>query len=43
MRKKVYKNPEAHELGEAKDIIKNVFVGGSGDTFPGTEDTLESD
>ena len=42
MEKKKYTSPEIIELGEAKDIIKNVFESGSGDTFPGTEDTLES-
>ncbi len=43
MEKKSYKSPLIIEMGEAKDIIKNVFVSGSGDSFPGTEETLESD
>ena len=43
MTKKEYKAPKITDLGEAKDIIQNVFVSGSGDSFPGTEETLESD
>ena len=42
MNKKEYISPEIVELGKAKDIIKSVFVSGTGDTFPGTEDTLAS-
>tara|TARA_Y100001935_G_C17245158_1_gene477907 strand:+ start:148 stop:285 length:138 start_codon:yes stop_codon:yes gene_type:complete len=40
--KKQYSSPEIKDMGDAKEIIKNVFISGSGDTFPGTEDTLES-
>jgi hypothetical protein len=42
MNKKEYTSPEIVELGKAKDIIKSVFVTATGDTFPGTEDTLAS-
>jgi len=42
MDKKDYTSPEIIELGLAKDIIKNVFVEGTGDSFPGTEDALAS-
>ena len=42
MDKKEYTSPEIIELGKAKDIIKSVFVTGTGDTFPGTENTLAS-
>ena len=42
MKKKKYTSPEIIELGEAKDIIKDVVVGGSGDSFPGTEEILTS-
>lgn len=42
MDKKNYTSPEIIELGKAKDIIKNVFTTGTGDTFPGTEDALAS-
>lgn len=42
MDKKEYTSPEIIELGLAKDIIKNVFVEGTGDSFPGTEDALAS-
>ena len=42
MNKKDYSSPEIIELGKAKDIIKNVFVEGTGDTFPGTENALAS-
>jgi|TARA_B100001059_G_scaffold93093_2_gene92191 hypothetical protein len=40
--KKKYESPVIVDMGDAKEIIKNVFISGSGDTFPGTEDTLES-
>jgi hypothetical protein len=42
MEKKKYTSPEIIELGEAKDIIKNVFTTGTGDTFPGVSDSLAS-
>ena len=42
MDKKEYTSPEIIELGLAKDIIKNIFVEGTGDSFPGTEDALAS-
>ncbi len=42
MNKKNYKSPEITELGKAQDIIKNVFVEGTGDTFPGTNEALAS-
>ena len=37
-----YTSPEIIELGLAKDIIKNAFRTATGDTFPGTEETLAS-
>ena len=40
--KKKYESPSIVDMGDAKEIIKNVFVSGSGDTFPGVEDSLES-
>tara|TARA_B100000925_G_scaffold276443_1_gene243597 strand:+ start:974 stop:1105 length:132 start_codon:yes stop_codon:yes gene_type:complete len=42
MNKKNYISPEIKELGLAKDIIKDVLVGGTGDSFPGTEEILSS-
>lgn len=42
MDKKDYTSPQIKELGDAKDIIKSVFVDGTGDTFPGTENILAS-
>ena len=42
MNKKNYTSPEITELGKAQNIIKNVFVEGSGDTFPGVNDALAS-
>jgi hypothetical protein len=42
MDKRNYTPPEIIELGLAKDIIKNVFVQGTGDTFPGVNDALAS-
>lgn len=42
MIKQNYEAPTIKEIGDAKNIIKNIFVSGAGDTFPGTEDTLES-
>ena len=42
MDKKKYTTPEIKELGKAKDIIKNVFVEGTGDNFPGVNDALAS-
>ena len=42
MDKANYTSPEIIELGLAKDIIKNVFVTGIGDTFPGVDDELAS-
>tara|TARA_Y200000002_G_scaffold184704_1_gene152531 strand:+ start:5346 stop:5477 length:132 start_codon:yes stop_codon:yes gene_type:complete len=42
MDRKTYTSPEIKELGLAKDIIKDVLVGGTGDSFPGTEEILSS-
>ena len=42
MDKANYTAPEIIELGLAKDIIKSVFVSGTGDAFPGTENALAS-
>ena len=42
MDKKNYTSPEIKELGLAKDIIKDVLQGGTGDSFPGTEEILAS-
>ena len=42
MDKKKYASPEIQELGLAKDIIKDVLSGGTGDSFPGTEEILAS-
>jgi hypothetical protein len=42
MDKRNYTSPEIIELGLAKDIIKNVFVSGTGDNFPGVNDALAS-
>ena len=42
MDKKNYTSPEIKELGLAKDIIKDVLLGGTGDSFPGTEEILAS-
>lgn len=41
-KKNSYEKPVLEELGSAKDIIKNVFVTGTGDTFPGVNDELAS-
>jgi len=41
--KKKYSSPKIKNLGDAKTIIKNVFVNGSGDTFPATTDVLASE
>jgi len=40
--KKIYKSPKIKNLGDAKNIIKNVFVTATGDTFPGVNDSLAS-
>ena len=42
MKKEEYSSPEIVELGLAKDIIKDVFEEGTGDSFPGTENILAS-
>ncbi len=42
MNKKNYTSPEITELGKAQNIIKNVFVEGTGDNFPGVNDALAS-
>ena len=42
MKKKEYISPVIIDLGLAKDIIKDVLVGGTGDSFPGTENILAS-
>ena len=39
-KKPLYQAPSIEELGSAKDIIENVFVSGSGDTFPGVSEEL---
>tara|TARA_Y100001935_G_C17168536_1_gene438986 strand:- start:339 stop:476 length:138 start_codon:yes stop_codon:yes gene_type:complete len=40
--KNKYSSPKIKNLGNAKTIIKNVFVNGSGDTFPATTEILSS-
>lgn len=40
--KETWVKPDLKDLGEAKDIIKNVFRLGTGDTEPGMENTLAS-
>ena len=40
--KKSYKSPKIKDLGDAKKIIKQVFVLGTGDNQPGMQDTLAS-
>ena len=40
--KKSYKSPKIKDLGDAKKIIKQVFVLGTGDNQPGMENTLAS-
>tara|TARA_Y100000591_G_scaffold275601_1_gene252348 strand:- start:413 stop:550 length:138 start_codon:yes stop_codon:yes gene_type:complete len=40
--KKKYLSPKIKNLGNAKNIINNVFIEGSGDTFPATTDILTS-
>jgi hypothetical protein len=42
MDKRNYTPPEIIELGLAKDIIKSVFVDGSGDLFPAVSELLAS-
>ncbi len=42
MEMKNYTSPQIKELGHAKDIIKDVLQGGTGDSFPGTEEILAS-
>tara|TARA_B100001057_G_scaffold448435_1_gene488754 strand:- start:1055 stop:1186 length:132 start_codon:yes stop_codon:yes gene_type:complete len=42
MDKKSYNSPEISELGLAADIIQDVLLGGTGDSFPGTEEILAS-
>lgn len=37
-----YEKPILEELGDAKTILKDVFVSGTGDSFPGTNDALAS-
>ena len=41
-KKSAYEAPSLEELGSAKEIIKNVFVTGTGDTFPGVSEELAS-
>ena len=36
----LYQAPSIEELGSAKDIIQNVLVTGTGDTFPGVSEEL---
>ena len=41
MDKKItWEKPEIEDLGEAKDLIKNVFKAGTGDTEPGMNTLL---
>ena len=35
-----WEKPEIEDLGEAKDLIKNVFKAGTGDTEPGMNNIL---
>ena len=35
-----YQAPSIEELGSAKDIIQNVFITGTDDTFPGVSEEL---
>lgn len=37
-----YSKPEIIIVGDARDILQNIFVESSGDSFPGTEDALAS-
>tara|TARA_B100001059_G_scaffold59948_1_gene55435 strand:+ start:4349 stop:4486 length:138 start_codon:yes stop_codon:yes gene_type:complete len=37
-----WEKPEVKDLGEAKDIIKNVFKSGTGDVEPGMVNILAS-
>ena len=39
---KNWEKPELKDLGEAKDIIKNVFKAGTGDNEPGMINILAS-
>ena len=40
--KKTWEKPEINDLGDASDIIKNVFRVGTGDTEPGMVNVLAS-
>ena len=40
--KKSYKSPKIKELGNAKKIIKQVFLVGTGDNQPGMQNVLAS-
>ena len=40
--KKNYQSPKIKDLGDAKKIIKQVFVLGTGDNQPGMQNTLAS-
>jgi len=42
MDKQEYSPPEIIELGEAKDIIKDALIEGTGDSFPGAINILAS-
>ena len=42
MDKKTWESPQIEEIGNAKEIIQNVFTLGTGDTEPGMINTLES-
>jgi len=37
-----YEKPVLEELGNAKTILKDIFIPGTGDSFPGTNDALAS-
>lgn len=37
-----YEKPVIEEIGTAKSILKDIFVTGTGDSFPGTNDALAS-
>ena len=42
MDKQDYSSPEIIELGEAKDVIKDALIEGTGDAFPGAINILAS-
>ena len=42
MDRKTWESPKIEDIGNAKEIIQNVFRLGTGDTEPGMVNTLES-